>query len=466
MTSRAIVVAGLSALMLFPQLNRGGLSGLDDALYAHEAKDMFQSGDWWNVRFNGSLNFQYPPLFFWLEAASFKLFGVNDFAAKFPAALAGLGTIIVLYFLAGELTGDGWLALASMLVLAATQPFLKYATHAMTDVPFAFFFTLAVYFHVKGLRQPWYFLPMGLAVAGAYFTRSIPGLLPLGITAVHLLLTRRGRVLYSLPWLAGCAVALALPALWLGIEYRLYGAEFLNTHLSFLANRIRGPAPGSWKPSWRMLAYEKELLKYYWPWLPFAVAGIAIQIRAAARRDSAATLPLIWLLVVLIPISLADTKYGRYLMPAFPALAMISAAGLYSVISPGRKVAAVNVGCWGLLIAAGFPLLLPSGERGEEMRGLAPMVERNSEPGRLVLFYTNGDAGYSFQNQFLWYANRHTETLTDLPKLTARLAQNGPVTGIIDGASFDKLMNQLPMAVARRIQVVARSGYYLCYRLT
>jgi len=137
--ARFLILALLSALLLFPSLHRRGLAGYDDAVYAHEGKEMVRTGDWWNIRFNGNLNFEYPPLFLWLEAGSFKLFGVNDAAAKFPSALLGFGTIVLVYFLTLELTGQRWLSLLAMLVLTSTQFFLKNAAHAMTDVPFTFF---------------------------------------------------------------------------------------------------------------------------------------------------------------------------------------------------------------------------------------------------------------------------------------------------------------------------------------
>jgi 4-amino-4-deoxy-L-arabinose transferase-like glycosyltransferase len=141
--SHLLAVAALAVALLFPNLNRGGLSGYDDALYAHEGKEMLRTGDWWTVHFNGAPNFEYPPVFIWLEAASMRVFGVNDYAAKLPSALAGLGTILILYFLTLELSGDVWLAAVAMLVLTTTQLFVKYAMHAMTDVPFTFFVTLA-----------------------------------------------------------------------------------------------------------------------------------------------------------------------------------------------------------------------------------------------------------------------------------------------------------------------------------
>ena len=463
---RVFLLAALSALLLFPELNRGGLSGFDDALYAHEAKEMIQGGDWSSVHYNGELNFEYPPMFIWLEAASMKMLGVNDYAAKFPAALAGFGAIVILYLLTRDLTGDVWLAIISMFVLSSTQPFLKYATHAMTDVPFAFFFTLALFFYVKGLGVSWYLPLMGMSIGCAILTRSVIGLLLLGIVAAHLVLTRRYRVLWSPQWLAGCLIALLMPLAWAGSQYHWHGTQFLNAHLAYISSKVTGTAATGWRPSLGIFAYAKELLKYYWPWLPFMVAGLVIQIRAvASRREDSAALPLVWLVLVIVPISLAEIKYGRYLIPAFPALAMVSAAGVNYWMPPARRVAGFRVACIALLLAAGFPILFPAGERGAEMRTLAPVVERYSEPAQRVLFYTNGDTGYGYQNQFLWYANRHSETLTGLPQLTTRLTQSQPATGIIDGPSFEKLMDQLPPAVARRIQVLARSGQFLCYRL-
>ena len=49
----AWTIAVFSSLLLFTSLSKGGLSGYDDSLYAHEAKQMIATGDWWNVRFDG-----------------------------------------------------------------------------------------------------------------------------------------------------------------------------------------------------------------------------------------------------------------------------------------------------------------------------------------------------------------------------------------------------------------------------
>jgi 4-amino-4-deoxy-L-arabinose transferase-like glycosyltransferase len=145
-----LLVVILSSLILFPKLHEGDLSGYDDALYAHEGKQMLVTGDWWNVRFNGALNFEFPPMFIWLEALSMKIFGISDFAAKFPSALSAWLTIILVFHIARELSEEFFLPVGSAWALMLSQYYMKYAMHAMTDVPFTFFFTLSLFYTSRG----------------------------------------------------------------------------------------------------------------------------------------------------------------------------------------------------------------------------------------------------------------------------------------------------------------------------
>src|SRR5215468_4360801 len=177
----------ISSIVLFSSLGKGGLSGYDDAFYAHYGKEMIRSGDWWSLRLNGYHVFEFPPMFPWLEALSMKVFGVTDFAAKFPAALSGLLTIVLTYLIANELFTGVWAPVLTMAILSGTQIFIKYAMHSMTDAPFTFFFTLSLYLYLKGLKKPSHFSLSGVAIGGAILTRSVLGLIPLG--AIFLPLT-------------------------------------------------------------------------------------------------------------------------------------------------------------------------------------------------------------------------------------------------------------------------------------
>ena len=229
--------------MLFANLQRGDLAGYDDAVYAHEGKEMLRNGDWANVWLNGKLDFDKPPLFIWLEALSFWLLGVNDFAAKFPSALLGLATVALVYLVVRELTDDHWLASLAMFVLASTQYFLKYAMHAMTDVPFTFLFTLAIWAYLKAPRRPRFYLLSGLAIGCAGLTRSILGLLALGVIGAHLLVCRKWAMLRSSYLWLGFGLALGLPLGWFLTQYHWYGDAFVQHHFSYTAENARSIDP-------------------------------------------------------------------------------------------------------------------------------------------------------------------------------------------------------------------------------
>ncbi len=75
------------------------LVGPDEPRYAEVAREMFVRGDWVTPTLGGFDWFEKPALLYWLEIASYKLFGVNEFAARFGSALFGLGTIFALWIL-------------------------------------------------------------------------------------------------------------------------------------------------------------------------------------------------------------------------------------------------------------------------------------------------------------------------------------------------------------------------------
>jgi 4-amino-4-deoxy-L-arabinose transferase-like glycosyltransferase len=458
---RFLALAALSALLLFPSLRRTGLAGYDDSYFAHEGKEMVRTGDWWNIRFNGDFILAHPPLFLWLEASSFKLFGVNDSAAKFPSALLGFATILLMYFLTLELTGDSWLALMAMLVLGSTQFFLKNAGHAMTDVPFTFFFALAILFYLKGLRNGLYLLLMGLPLACAVLTRSVVGFLAVGIILAHLLLMKRYGLLRS-PWLiGGLALALALPAIWYVSQYRLHGAAFVESHLAFLNSKIHAEgAAAGWST---VFNYPMALLKYYWPWLPFLVAGFVMAVRAAVReKDQAALLLICWLALVIVPFSLAQTRYPRYIMAAYPAFSILSAMALNRLVLVAHRKLFFNLACAVGFLAVCLSLLFPPKARADDITKLAPIAEANSSPDQRILFYTYEDGRSDYLCQFIWYSNRYAQLASSVNDLAARLLHSENATVIVDKQSYGKL---LPLIPGITTHIVGESENLICFRV-
>jgi len=459
-----LIVIVLSSLLLFSNLHKGGLSGYDDAFYAHEGKQMLYTGDWWSIHINGYQNSEYPPMFIWLEAASMTVFGISDFAAKFPSALAGLLTIILVFGIARELSDEFWLPVCAAWILMLSQYFIKYAMHAMTDVPYTLFFTLSLYFYVKGLKRPWYFVLFGVALASAILTRSVLGLIPVGIVIIHLVVIKRYPVLWSRHFVGGLIVAILLPSIWYVSQYRLHGPAFLNDHFSFIFNKVVIDKPSSDGSFLRgLLEYPWLLLRLYWPWLPLMLIGLAMQIKNAVReRDRMATLLILWVLFVIVPLSLVEAKVLRYIMPVFPAFAILSAIPLarwLPAVGKNRYVPlAYAVLCVAVLLIAVFPKPL---KRAEEMSRLAPIAEAHSDQSQRVLIYTSGEARHDYITQFLWYADRFCEHLLDPDKLVERLRVSDSTVFIVDKASYERLVKNSGVT----IQELGNTENFVCFRV-
>jgi 4-amino-4-deoxy-L-arabinose transferase-like glycosyltransferase len=472
----------ISSILLFSSLHKGGLSGYDDAFYAHYGKQMILSGDWWSLRLNGHHVFEFPPMFPWLEALSMKVFGVTDFAAKFPAALSGLLTIVLAYLIAKELFDGFWAPILAMAIMGATQYFIKYAMHSMTDAPFTFFFTLSIYLYLKGLNEPRYFLLSGSAIGAAILTRSVLGIIPIGIMFLHMIVTGKRALILSKHFILAVALSIALPAVWYGSQYGLYGRRFLNEHFSFVASKIVGretvviddlrrpelilcrtidgqdfavripidEAPRS-GPGGRFsrvalgfVGYPKLLLRHYWPWLPLTLIGLVGQVKALVRsRDAAAALLVIWVACVLTPFSFAEAKVLRYIMPIFPAFAILAAAPLSRLAATGRSALYVKLvyllSLAALLVAALFPQPKP---RAEDMQSLAPIIDANSNPARRVILYTYGELHHNYHSQLIWYSNRYCVHLTELNTVRNALSSCPELIAVVDKQAFKRMSGE------------------------
>jgi len=103
--SSFLLLALISLIILFSNLGGIPLLDPDEPVYAQTPKEMLQSADLISPRIYGEFWYDKPPMYYWLVAGAYQLFGVNEFAARFPSALLGLITVLYIYVMGTRFFG-------------------------------------------------------------------------------------------------------------------------------------------------------------------------------------------------------------------------------------------------------------------------------------------------------------------------------------------------------------------------
>jgi 4-amino-4-deoxy-L-arabinose transferase-like glycosyltransferase len=451
------ILAVLSALVLLAPIRAGDLAGYDDARYALVAKHVVLSGHWLDIESNGGPALEHPPLFSWMQAVLFVPFGLSDSLAKLPSALCGLGVILLVAWLGRRMTGDPFTGVLAMFVMATSIYFLKYAARAMTDVPFTFFFLAAVCSWILSEDDPRWLLAAGAFAALAQLTRAMMGLsIPL-LFAIDMLANRRRPPLRYL--MAGLLVAFVPPVAWYAQWIYRYGADFFVRSSMYMNQEVYGSLSPSWRRYTGAFEYLWMVAKSYWPWLPAMLAGTVLVIR---RRDRKLRLLILWIAVVYVLCAITKSRVLRYMLPAYPAFAILSAIGLLWLV-PERYVR------YGLRVLT--PLLAvvvlavairrPVNWHATETRPIALASTHATAPNELITFYDDGAPRFDELNQLLWYGDRYIVAILEPGKLPDALRKPQTRVFIVDANAF-----RADVEGRAPNQIIARAGHLVCFKLT
>ncbi|MCF0154360.1 MAG: glycosyltransferase family 39 protein [Veillonella sp.] len=353
--------------------------------YALTAKEMFLKDNWLSPTIYGQVWFDKPPLTYWALMLSFKLFGINDWAARFPALVTSTLSVLAMYGLASHLYSRR-IGLLAALSLASCVEFW-YIGHAVVTDGFLFLFSLGIFFFgYYGLVAPphknsplprpmvWAYACAGLAV----LTKGPVGLVLPGIAFIlylvirHLLSHTQGRkskqdrikqILARLfPWQGLVAFALiALP--WYLAMYMVHGSDFITGFLG-LQNVTR--ATISEHPRWNVWYYYIIItILATLPWTPLTIYQV---IKNRWCQDPLSLYGGIWFLTVFGFYSLVATKYPTYTFVGLIPLILWTALAMnnigQSATSKGSKISRTICIILTILYGAGLaltPLILTQG---------------------------------------------------------------------------------------------------------
>lgn len=297
----------------------------DEPYFGEGAREMIADGKWVVPHVNGVVTSDKPPLFFWLIAIFSLPFGdVLPLTARLPSALAALGSLALVIRLGRCLYDDRVGRLAAAL-LAVTYVFWDKARTAQTDMLLSFFIlvaltTFAEFRSGAGSGRKAGLLFWAAAALGVLTKGPVGILLPLGVVVLTLVFDRRpSRLLDFAPLsgplvFAGILAAWVVPAsLWNPELYTVAGA--LREH--FVERAIHGMHHA--QPVWY---YVKALPPLLWPWTALVPGAILLAWR---KREDADRFLLVIVFFILFFFSVSTEKRALYVLPSFPAYAILLA---------------------------------------------------------------------------------------------------------------------------------------------
>ncbi len=362
--AHAGLLAGLCLLLYFVNLGRWDLWNPDEPRYAQVTREMVTGGDWILMHFNGNVYPDKPPLFFWFVALSSLVWqGFGSFAVRFPAAVFGTLTVLLTYFLGRQLYSPRG-AFLSALILATSVQFAYLSMRANLDTTLAFFTTASMtcfwmwYRGREGERHPWIILGFYAGMALATVTKGPVGFIfPVLVCVTYLVLQKNWRVVRAMRLPSGLALLVAMVLAWYVPALTRGGEDYFSA--TFFKHTIARYAEG-WSHPQPVYYYLYNFPFNFLPWTFFLPAAIALGVskEATGKRQEFLFL-LIWCIVIFLFFSFAKGKRGLYLIPLFPAAALMVGRAWEDLLegrSPARSgwISFATYGLTALLVIIGL----------------------------------------------------------------------------------------------------------------
>jgi 4-amino-4-deoxy-L-arabinose transferase-like glycosyltransferase len=351
--SAPLGVAAVIAVSWLALLGARPLFNPDEGRYAEIPREMLASGDWLVPHLNNLVYIEKPPLQYWATAISFELFGVNVWAARFYTGLCALLTVLAIAVLARRLWGVG-AAWRAAIMLASTLAMIVIGQQLTLDMSLTLFLTLTLAAFcvaqdaaTPAARRRQFMWLAWASAAGAFLTKGLVALvLPALTLSAYSLLYRRWRPWNRLSLVTGVALFALLTVPWCYLMQRhvpqFFDFFFIREHFQRFLTRIED----RYEPVWFFIPV---LAAGCLPWiLPAARAlgGAWRSVNAQADFEPRAFL-WVWVVVVFVFFSISDSKLIPYILPLFPALALLMASAPADTLR--RDLARTSTG----LIAAG-----------------------------------------------------------------------------------------------------------------
>ncbi len=347
----------LAAIFLYTyNLGEVSLRDWDEGIVATIAREIWRatpdSYTWlYPKNLDGTPYWNKPPLIHGLIALSYGCFGVSEWSTRLPTATISALAVPLLYCIGREVFERRLEAIYATMVYLTLIPVVRHGRLAMLDGAITCFFSLVIFCLLKVLKAEgkihkvevvnrkkevrFYLFGVGLGLGLICLTKGVAlGVLLGAIAFIFYYLIQKPLPLRTKPdhkftfsfvilILLGLISAIA----WYILQIIHYGKDFIEINLGIQTfNRVLTTVENNSSPPWY---YFLEIAKYTMPWLIFLPGGI--QLAFSKRQQTWVKLALVWFGIYLIAISVMATKLPWYIIPIYPAFALLVGANLAQI---------------------------------------------------------------------------------------------------------------------------------------
>lgn len=227
----------ISSLLLY-SIGLGNVALLDpnEPVYGEVAREMVETNKWLTPHYNNQLWFDKPPLYYWLTAISFKIFGINEFAARFPSVFFASLLLVLIYIWIRNFYNDN-LALYTIFILATSLFYFVIARSAVTDMTLTFFLNISFFFAYLLIINPfdrkylyyfYFFMALATLVKG-----PIGLIIPILVIIFYLLINKQFKLIRIFLSPVGILIFLLVSGSWYFLMLFLHGKQFFNTFIGY-----------------------------------------------------------------------------------------------------------------------------------------------------------------------------------------------------------------------------------------
>jgi 4-amino-4-deoxy-L-arabinose transferase-like glycosyltransferase len=354
---RDLLLLTLACVSLFGfMLGNRALGTPDEARYSEIPREMVASGDYLTPRLNGEKYFEKPVLFYWLQAASIRLFGLSEWSLRLWNALFALFGALSVY-VAGRLLFDRRTGVIATVILATSFLYYFMSRIVTLDMAVSVLISASLFAFLIGIRLPagW---PRRLSLWGFYIfaalavlTKGLIGIvLPALAIAIWIAVLGQWRLLKTMQLPSGLILFMLIAAPWhilvTQVNPEFLQFYFIHEHLQRFLTKIHH----HYEPPWFFIPI---LLLGLFPWSVFLIQAVKRNLVftwAERHQHQEALFLVIWASAIFLFFSASDSKLIPYILPVFPPLAIL--IGRYLAIAwNSNDTAGLHIDFWILLFA-------------------------------------------------------------------------------------------------------------------